>query len=65
VTNRCADTLETIEGFKSYLRDFRRLHESHISDQDLDDEMANHYPDWVSHQFWLMFGFPLDTIPSS
>jgi glyoxylase-like metal-dependent hydrolase (beta-lactamase superfamily II) len=58
------DTPDAIEGSKSYLKDFGRLKESALSDEDLYNEMAKLYPDWVSHQSWLMFGFPLNTLPS-
>ena len=58
------DTPEAIEGSKNYLRDFGRLQESTNSDQDLYDEMTKLYPDWVSHQSWLMFGLPVATIPA-
>ncbi|WAJ43718.1 MBL fold metallo-hydrolase [Mycobacterium sp. Aquia_216] len=59
------DTPDAIEGSKRYLKDFGRLKESALSDEDLYNEMARLYPDWVSHQSWLMFGFPLNTIPAS
>jgi glyoxylase-like metal-dependent hydrolase (beta-lactamase superfamily II) len=58
------DTPDAIEGSKNYLRDFGRLQESTSSDQDLYDEMTKLYPDWVSHQSWLMFGLPVATIPA-
>jgi len=58
------DTPDAIEGSKNYLRDFGRLQESTNSDQDLYDEMTKLYPDWVSHQSWLMFGLPVATIPA-
>ena len=28
------------------------------SQQDIYDEITTLYPDWVSHQSWLMFNFP-------
>jgi glyoxylase-like metal-dependent hydrolase (beta-lactamase superfamily II) len=58
------DTPDAIEGSKSYLRDFGRLQESTNSDQQLYDEMTKLYPDWVSHQSWLMFGLPVATLPA-
>ena len=49
------DTPRAIEATKRYLRDFGRLQESTSSDQELYDAMTELYPDWVSHQAWLMF----------
>ncbi|MEU3186113.1 MBL fold metallo-hydrolase [Streptomyces sp. NPDC006923] len=57
------DTPECIEASKRYLRDFGRLKESTTSEQELFEEMDKLYPDWDSHQSWLMFGLPLKTIP--
>ena len=37
------------------LTDFGRLRESTHSDRELYDAMTELYPDWVSHQAWLMF----------
>jgi glyoxylase-like metal-dependent hydrolase (beta-lactamase superfamily II) len=51
------DTPDAIEGSKQYLTDFGRLKESPASDEELFNEMTRLYPDWVSHQSWLMFGF--------
>ena len=51
------DTPDAIEGSKQYLTDFGRLKESATSDEELFNEMTRLYPDWVSHQSWLMFGF--------
>ncbi|MEV4127276.1 MBL fold metallo-hydrolase [Nocardia sp. NPDC049707] len=51
------DTPETIEESQQYLRDFGRLKESTLSDEELFNEMGKLYPDWASHQSWLMFGF--------
>jgi glyoxylase-like metal-dependent hydrolase (beta-lactamase superfamily II) len=51
------DTPEIIEESKRYLTDFSRLQESTSSDRELYDAMTDLYPDWVSHQAWLMFGF--------
>ncbi|HXO07523.1 MAG TPA: MBL fold metallo-hydrolase [Solirubrobacteraceae bacterium] len=50
------DTLAAIEATKRYLSDFGRLQQSTSSDRVLYDAMAELYPDWVSHQAWLMFG---------
>ena len=50
------DTLAAIEATKRYLSDFGRLQQSTSSDRELYDAMAELYPDWVSHQAWLMFG---------
>ena len=50
------DTPAAIEATKRYLRDFGRLKESSASDRELFDAMTERYPDWVSHQTWLMFG---------
>jgi hypothetical protein len=51
------DTPATIEESKRYLMDFGRLQESTSSDRELYDAMTELYPDWASHQAWLMFGF--------
>jgi glyoxylase-like metal-dependent hydrolase (beta-lactamase superfamily II) len=51
------DTPAAIEATKRYLGDFGRLQESTSSDRELYDAMTELYPDWVSHQPWLMFGF--------
>ena len=54
----CApDTPAAIEASKRYLTDFGRLQEATASDRELYDAMTALYPDWVSHQAWLMFGF--------
>jgi glyoxylase-like metal-dependent hydrolase (beta-lactamase superfamily II) len=50
------DTPAAIEATKRYLSDFGRLQESTSSDRELYDAMTELYPDWVSHQAWLMFG---------
>ena len=51
------DSPAAIEQTKRYLTDFGRLQESTSSDQELYDAMTELYPDWVSHQAWLMFTF--------
>lgn len=51
------DTPAAIEDSKRYLTDFGRLRESTSSDREVFDAMTDRYPDWVSHQAWLMFGF--------
>jgi glyoxylase-like metal-dependent hydrolase (beta-lactamase superfamily II) len=51
------DTPAAIDATKRYLGDFGRLRESTSSDRELYDAMTELYPDWVSHQAWLMFGF--------
>jgi glyoxylase-like metal-dependent hydrolase (beta-lactamase superfamily II) len=51
------DTPAAINESKRYLTDFGRLKESTSSDHELYDAMTELYPDWVSHQAWLMFGF--------
>jgi glyoxylase-like metal-dependent hydrolase (beta-lactamase superfamily II) len=51
------DTPAAIEASKRYLTDFGRLKEATSSDRELYDAMTQLYPDWVSHQAWLMFGF--------
>jgi len=51
------DTPAAIEASKRYLTDFGRLQEATSSDRELYDAMTELYPDWVSHQAWLMFGF--------
>ena len=56
------DTPAAIEATKRYLTDFGRFQESASSDQELYDAMTGLYPDWVSHQAWLMFG--LRPLPS-
>jgi pimeloyl-ACP methyl ester carboxylesterase len=50
------DGPETIEATKHYLADFDRLQGETSSDRELYDAMTDLYPDWVSHQAWLMFG---------
>ena len=50
------DTPAAIESSKRYLADFGRLKESTSSEQELYDAMTDLYPDWASHQAWLMFG---------
>jgi glyoxylase-like metal-dependent hydrolase (beta-lactamase superfamily II) len=59
------DTPDAIEASKQYLRDFGRLKESTNSDEEIFNEMSQLYPDWVSHQSWLMFGLPISTLPSA
>lgn len=39
---------------KRYLMDFGRMQELMYSDEQLYNEMTRLYPDWVSHQSWLM-----------
>jgi hypothetical protein len=51
------DTPAAIEASKRYLTDFGRLKERKSSDRELYDAMIQLYPDWVSQQAWLMFGF--------
>jgi len=51
------DSPAAMEATKRYLTDFGRLQESTSSDQELYDAMTELYPDWVSHQAWLMFTF--------
>jgi glyoxylase-like metal-dependent hydrolase (beta-lactamase superfamily II) len=51
------DTPAAIEASKRYLTDFGRLQEETSGDGELYDAMTELYPDWVSHQAWLMFGF--------
>jgi hypothetical protein len=51
------DTPGVIEASKRYLTDFGRLRETTSGDRELYDAMTDLYPDWVSHQAWLMFGF--------
>lgn len=43
---------------RRYLEDFGRLQGSISDERELYDAMTELYPDWVSHQSWLMFGFP-------
>lgn len=50
------DTPAAIEASKRYLADFGRLKESAASDQEVYDAMTELYPDWASHQAWLMSG---------
>ena len=50
------DTPAAIEATKRYLIDFGRLKGSTSSDRELYDAMTELYPDWASHQAWLMFG---------
>ncbi|MFD6293860.1 MBL fold metallo-hydrolase [Streptomyces sp. NPDC060235] len=51
------DTPDIIAQTRQYLTDFGRLQQETSSDQQLYDAMTERYPDWVSHQAWLMFGF--------
>jgi glyoxylase-like metal-dependent hydrolase (beta-lactamase superfamily II) len=51
------DTPGVIEASKRYLTDFSRLRDATSSDREVYDAMTDLYPDWVSHQAWLMFGF--------
>ena len=50
------DSPATIDATKRYLSDFGRLQEATSDDRELYDAMTDLYPDWVSHQAWLMFG---------
>jgi glyoxylase-like metal-dependent hydrolase (beta-lactamase superfamily II) len=50
------DTPAAIEATKRYLSDFGRLQESTSDDRELYDAITELYPEWVSHQAWLMFG---------
>ncbi|MER5690095.1 MBL fold metallo-hydrolase [Streptomyces sp. NPDC002205] len=50
------DGPEIIDATKRYLVDFGRVQEETSSDRELYDAMTELYPDWVSHQAWLMFG---------
>ncbi|HXW53852.1 MAG TPA: MBL fold metallo-hydrolase [Myxococcota bacterium] len=59
------DTPDAIHASKKYLKDFGRLKESTNSDEELFNEMTNLYPDWVSHQSWLMFGLSKKEIRNS
>jgi glyoxylase-like metal-dependent hydrolase (beta-lactamase superfamily II) len=56
------DLPDAIEESKQYLIDFGNLQESTSTDQDLYDAMTERYPDWSSHQAWLMFGFDLEAL---
>ena len=57
------DTPDAIEESKRYLQDFGRLKASALSDEQVFNEMGKLYPDWVSHQSWLMFAFPVEITP--
>jgi glyoxylase-like metal-dependent hydrolase (beta-lactamase superfamily II) len=50
------DGPEIIDATRRYLVDFGRVQEETSSDRELYDAMTELYPDWVSHQAWLMFG---------
>ena len=52
------DTPHALLASKKYLTDFGRLIDEGKSQQGIYDEMTTLYPDWVSHQSWLMFNFP-------
>jgi glyoxylase-like metal-dependent hydrolase (beta-lactamase superfamily II) len=52
------DLPSAIQDSQRYLQDFDRLQKTATSDQQLFDQMTELYPHWVSHQSWLMFGFP-------
>jgi glyoxylase-like metal-dependent hydrolase (beta-lactamase superfamily II) len=49
-------TPDAIQASKRYLTDFGRLKESASTEHELYDAMTELYPDWASHQTWLMFG---------
>ena len=51
-----SDSPGAIDATKRYLSDFGRLQEATSDDRELYDAMTDLYPDWVSHQAWLMFG---------
>jgi hypothetical protein len=51
------DTPDCIQASQQYLADFSRLKESASDDRELFDGMTKLYPDWASHQAWLLFGF--------
>ena len=55
---RSEATPDALLASKNYLTDFGRLIDEGKSQQDIYDEMTTLYPDWVSHQSWLMFNFP-------
>lgn len=59
------DTPSIIEASKQYLGDFSQLKEATCSDHELYDAMTELYPDRVSHQAWLMFGFGRPNINST
>jgi glyoxylase-like metal-dependent hydrolase (beta-lactamase superfamily II) len=59
------DTPDAIEDSKNYLRDFGLLKESANSDEEVFDQMTKLYPEWVSHQSWLMFGLPSSSVRDS
>jgi glyoxylase-like metal-dependent hydrolase (beta-lactamase superfamily II) len=44
-----------------YLTDFGRLIDTGRPQEEIFNEMTVLYPDWVSHQSWLMFNFPIQT----
>jgi hypothetical protein len=50
------DSPAAIDASKRYLTDFGRLQEATRNDHELYDAMTDLYPDWASHQAWLMFG---------
>ncbi|MFE5034340.1 MBL fold metallo-hydrolase [Streptomyces sp. NPDC056683] len=50
------DGPEIIDATKRYLVDFGRAQQEASSDREIYDTMTELYPDWVSHQAWLMFG---------
>jgi glyoxylase-like metal-dependent hydrolase (beta-lactamase superfamily II) len=52
------DSPSAIQDTKRYLLDFDRVQKTATSDQQLFDQMAELYPQWVANQSWLMFGFP-------
>src|SRR5277367_1303021 len=52
------DSPSAIQDTKRYLQDFDRVQKTATSDQNLFDQMAGLYPNWVANQSWLMFGFP-------
>ena len=50
------DTPASIEASKRYLTEFGRRQAANATEEELYDAMTDLYPDWVSHQAWLMFG---------
>lgn len=51
------DTPEIVDQTKQYINDFVEMRNDYSDDEELFNKMGEKYPDWASHQSWLMFGF--------
>ncbi len=60
-TGALASNLETIQPSildesRGYLEYYGQVREAALSDQDLFETMVSRYPDWISHQQFLLVG---------